>query len=117
MGEYVLGSNGNTEWQWISGTSTSDPAICSGPAGTFAFVRGTDHTLWYSKYDGGSSWTGWARLGPNSLSSPVAISDTAGVSVLFVGSDNALRTFRFANGSWGPEQFIRGGFAPVRGGG
>ena len=29
---------------------------------------------------------------------------------------NALRAFRYTNGSWGPERFIQGGYAPVRGG-
>ncbi len=112
---YVLGNNGINTWQWISGIATSDPAVCSGPAGTFVIVRGTDHALWYSQYNGLSSWSQFARLGANSLSSPIAISDTSGASVLFIGSDNGLRTFRFANGSWGPEQFIRGGYVPVRG--
>jgi hypothetical protein len=112
---YVSGQNGNT-WQWTGGKATSDPAICSGPAGTFLFVRSNDNAIWYSKFNGGTSWGPWTKLGGSSSSSPIAISDSAGVSVLFVGTDRALRTFRFANGSWGPEQSIRGGLAPVRGG-
>lgn len=113
---YVLGAGGSS-WQWINGYATSDPAICSGPAGTFAFVRGIENAMWYSRYDGGSSWTTWAWLGSSVASSPIAISDASGVSVLFLGADRALRTFRFANGSWGPDQLIRPGFLPMRGGG
>lgn len=114
---YVLGQNGINTWQWISGISTSDPAICSGPAGTFVFVRGTDAAIWVSTNTGGANWTPFAQLGALSVSSPIAISDSAGASVLFIGLDNGLRTFRYTGGSWGPQQLIRGGFVPVRGGG
>jgi hypothetical protein len=113
---YALGQNG-ANWQPLGGYATSDPAICSGPAGTFVFVRSGDNALYYSQYNGAASWTPWAKLGGGSVTSPIAISDSAGVSVLFVGFDRALRTFRFTGGSWGSLQVIGGEYAPVRGGG
>ena len=79
-------------------------------------MRGSDRDR-VSQLTGSTGFSPFTKLGALAESSPIGFSDTNGASVLFVGSDKALRTFRFANGSWGTEQFIRGGFAPVRGGG
>ena len=114
---YVLGGNGIDQWQSIGGLPTSDPAICSGPAGTFVVRPQRDNASLPAQVQRRLVVDAVREAGRQRVVEPDRDQRHRGVSVLFVGSDKALRTFRFANGSWGPEQFIRGGFAPVRGGG
>ena len=112
-------SSGTTASARGSGSAASPPPtppLCSGPCGHVRVRARHRQRALVQQVQRGLVVDAVRRLGANSLSSPIAISDTAGVSVLFIGSDNALRTFRFANGSWGPEQFIRRwAYAPVRG--
>ena len=71
------------DWKVVGGNATSDPVLCSGPSGTFLFVRGNDNAIWYTQHTGGTSWTPLdvdRRLGPRRT--PVAVSDSTGVSVL-----------------------------------
>ncbi len=111
------GRNGITTWQWIDGFVDVGSRDLQRP-GRHVRVRARHRSRdLVQPVQRRYVVAPFARLGALACRVRSRSATPHGVSVLFVGSDKALRTFRFANGSWGPEQFIRGGFAPVRGGG
>jgi hypothetical protein len=98
-------SAGGWGWSKIGGqlASGSGPAADAQNANNLdVFVQGTDHALWYQRWDG-TSWSGWQSLGGKLTSSPAATSPSSGVIDVFVrGSDGVLWTRSTTNGgtSW-----------------
>jgi hypothetical protein len=95
-------------FQPIGGLSPLPPEIVAwGPNNEtlFAFAVGTDHALWFTRFDGffrvGEHWSPWQSLGGIAMSPPSAVrSGTSSVDVFAAGAHSELLHWQFRNGAW-----------------
>jgi hypothetical protein len=102
-----------SDWDYLGGILTSDPAACSWAAGRLdVFARGTNNALFHRWYDSGQGWSpnsGWESLDGSLTSGPAACSWGAGRLDVFVRStDNALY-HRWFDENWSGWESLGGG--------
>lgn len=110
-------------FQPIGGLSPLPPEIVAwGPNNEtlFAFAVGTDHALWFTRFDGffkvGEHWSSWQSLGGIAMSPPSAVrSGTSSVDVFAAGPHSDLLHWQFRNGTWTewPAESTTGGAVPL----
>ncbi|MBW4032917.1 MAG: hypothetical protein HIU88_09665 [Acidobacteria bacterium] len=106
----------DSSWTNVGGVLTDSPAIAStGSSNLFAVVRGSDGSLYVSRFNG-TSWPAWTGAAWNnttgagdlgsptggSLGAPTAVGWNGNVTVAVRGSDNALWVDTLSTGgTWG----------------
>ncbi len=106
-------TGGWTSAKSLGGGVTASPAAVARSANVIdVFVRGGDGALWQkSTSNGGSTWSGWTRVGGGLLAGtgPGATARAGGYDVFVIGNDKALWKKTYSGGSWSGFTSLGGG--------
>ncbi|WP_369139687.1 M12 family metallo-peptidase [Modestobacter versicolor] len=91
----------STSWTSLGGGVLYGPAAATAGTTAYAFVVGTDGTLFYRARTGSGSWAPWTNLGGYLTASPAAASlGPDHVRVFGRGSDGSLWSRELVGGTW-----------------
>ncbi|MCJ7509390.1 MAG: hypothetical protein MUP14_00675 [Dehalococcoidia bacterium] len=99
----------------------SRPSVVIARTTAYAFIEGTDGTVWYRQSDSGGPWSDWISLGGVIEPAPAAVVAGDDIYLFSRTAENDVRYNRLTGGTWSDWQglggVLRGSLTAVAGGG